>query len=364
MFKIRPDIEFKEQLIASSKSELNKCMQCGECTVVCSLAPENRPFPRKEMVWAGWGLKDKLMGNPDIWLCHQCGDCSTHCPRGVRPADVIASLRQLTYRHYSRPRFLGKLVSSPALLPVALLIPLIIILAIIYFAGTLQIPEGPVNYSAFFPHVWLNSSFTALTVLTIGFAVSGLGRFWKDMKKFVPEAEVKMNFMKGLIAALKEIMTHHKFGQCTASKARRWAHMLVFYGFILLLVVTAFAIVAAVTHHYPLAIDNPFKILGNVAALMLTTGCVIMIIQRMYNKDKAGSSNYTDWIFIVVLLVLALSGVLLEMARFNNWSLAYHLYVFHLVLVWFLIIYLPYTKFGHILYRTLAIVYNKMIGRE
>jgi quinone-modifying oxidoreductase, subunit QmoC len=364
MFYIKPDIDFKERLITSSKSELNKCMQCGECTVVCSLAPESRPFPRKEMVWAGWGLKDKLMGNPDIWLCHQCGDCTEHCPRGVKPSDVIASVRQFTYKHYARPKFLGKLLSTPALLPVALLIPLVIILAILYIAGTLGIPEGPVNYSKLFPHALLNSSFMVLTFITIAFTVSGLTHFWKDMQRFVPETDNTGGFMKSFFFTLKEIALHRKFRECTGSKVRFSAHLLVFYGFILLLFVTVFAIVAVITHNYPLSPGNPFKILGNIAALMLTTGCGIMIYQRIFNKEKAGSGNYTDWIFLVVLLVLTLTGVILEIARFNNWSVAYYLYIFHLVLVWFIVIYLPYTKFGHMLYRTLALIYCNMKGRE
>jgi len=127
MIEVATDIKFKKELKKESGSSLNECMQCGTCSVVCSLAPEDKPFPRKEMIWAGWGMKEKLVGNVDVWLCHQCGDCSTYCPRGVKPGDVLAALRQISYRHYARPRFLGKLLSKPSLLPFAILIPVIII---------------------------------------------------------------------------------------------------------------------------------------------------------------------------------------------------------------------------------------------
>ena len=93
--EIRPDIGFKRELSSLSGSQLNQCMQCGNCSAVCSLAPADRPFPRKEMIWSGWGLKDKLIGNVDVWLCYQCGDCSSHCPRDVKPSDVISAIRQL-----------------------------------------------------------------------------------------------------------------------------------------------------------------------------------------------------------------------------------------------------------------------------
>lgn len=54
------------------------------------MAPENAPYPRKEMVWASWGLKEKLATDVDLWLCHNCGNCADLCPRGARPADVMA----------------------------------------------------------------------------------------------------------------------------------------------------------------------------------------------------------------------------------------------------------------------------------
>lgn len=364
MININPDIKFKKQLKQISNSSLNECMQCGNCSVVCSLAPENKPFPRKEMIWAGWGMKDKLIGNPDVWLCHQCGDCSTYCPRGVKPADILSAVREVSYQHYAKPKFLGKIVSSPKWLPVAILIPVIIISAILYLAGTLQIPEGPVNYSKFFPHAWLNSSFTILWFLTIALGIVGLRNFWNDMKKQNPEFKITGGFLKNLISTRKEILFHSNFSKCSIQKSRKIAHILVFYGFILLLAVTAFAIYAAVTHQYPLDLLNPFKILGNVAAVMLIIGLTVMIIKRITDKENYGNSSYADWLFLISMFLLTISGVLVEAARFLNWSIAYHLYFFHLICVWFIIIYLPYTKFGHLLYRIVAMTFDKSVKRD
>ncbi len=364
MIEVNPDIKFKKQLKQVSKSSLNECMQCGNCTVVCSLAPEERPFPRKEMIWAGWGMKDKLIGNPDIWLCHQCGDCSTYCPRGVQPADVISAVREISYQHYAKPKFLGKILNNPKFLPIALIIPIVIISAILYLAGTLQIPEGPVNYSKFFPHAWLNGSFSLLWFLSIGLGIVGLRNFWNDMKKQNPDLNPKGSFIKNLFSIRKELMLHSKFSACSAQKTRKIAHILVFYGFILLLAVTVFAIYATVTHNYPLGLEHPVKIAGNIAAIMLFVGLGIMIANRLFNKKDFGNSTYTDWLFLVSMFLLTLSGVLVEAARFLNWGLAYHLYFFHLVCVWFIIVYLPYTKFGHLLYRVVAMVFAIAVDRK
>ena len=299
MIEVKPDIKFKKQLKQVSKSSLNECMQCGTCTVVCSLAPEERPFPRKEMIWAGWGMKDKLIGNPDIWLCHQCGDCTTYCPRGVNPSDVISAVREISYQHYAKPKFLGKILNNPKWLPIALLIPVVIISAILFMAGTLQIPVGPVNYSKFFPHAWLNGSFTLLWFLSIGFGIVSLKNFWRDMKNQNPEEKQTGNFLTNLFKLIKEILFHSNFSECNTQKKRKTAHLLVFYGFILLLVVTLFAILAVFMKSYPMGLMHPVKIMGNVAAIMLFIGLGIMITKRLFDKKNFGNSTYTDWLFLI-----------------------------------------------------------------
>jgi quinone-modifying oxidoreductase subunit QmoC len=364
MIEITPDIQFKKQLKKISRAPLNECMQCGTCSVVCSLSPDDNPFPRKELVWAGWGMKKNLMTDTDIWLCHQCSDCSAYCPRGVQPSNVLAAIRQMTYLHYARPRFLGILLNKPVWLPVALLIPVIIIVAILKMAGTFSIPEGPVNYSRFFPHAWLNGSFTLLTFLFYGLSLSGLLKFWNELKISYSGFKSEKNFLSSLFALRKQILFHTNFNSCTTDRTRKWSHILVFYGFILLLVVTAYAIFATITKKYPLSLNNPFKILGNIAGLMLIIGLGIMMINRLFNKQKTGSSNYADWLLLISIFMLTVSGVVVEVARFQNWTIAYHLYFFHLVCVWFTIIYLPYTKFGHLLYRTIAMSFAESINRK
>ena len=361
--KIRPDLAFKRELSRLSGSQLNQCMQCGNCSAVCSLAPADRPFPRKEMIWSGWGLSDKLIGNVDIWLCHQCGDCSSYCPRDVKPADVISGVRQLSYQHYARPRFLGKMLSQPAWLPLAIAIPIVVIIGILSLAGTFQIPEGSVDYSAFFPHGLLNGTFSAITLFFYLLAALGIGRFWKDMKAQTPPGESGMKRLP-VFKVLGEILSHSSFSACGSRKGGKVAHMLLFFGFALLIMVTLYAIWATVTHHYPLPITNPFKILGNLASLMIFTGLGIMSWQRLRNKTVFGKSGYSDWLLLISIGLLTLSGSLVQFARFGDWSMAYHLYFFHLVAVWFVIMYLPFTKLGHIFYRTTALLYARSIGRK
>lgn len=365
MFKeINPDKDFRKKLKKLSSSELGTCIQCGTCSVVCSLSPDEQPFPRKEIFLASWGIKNELLGNCDIWLCHQCGDCSTHCPRNVKPAEVIAAVRTLTYSHYARPAIMGKILSHPAFLPLAIIIPVITISFILILAGTLSIPEGPINYSKFFPHAWLNTFFILFTIISYAFAFKGLINFWKDIKLGSPVSKSTQWSIKSFLNVLTELLDHSNFKSCIEQKSRRLAHILVFYGFVFLLFVTAYAVFAAISGRYPLKLTNPFKIAGNIASIMLFTGLGIMIYKRFKRAPGFEKSGYSDWLLLISMFLLTLSGSLVQFLRFSNWNGAYYLYFFHLVCVWFVIIYLPYTKFGHLIYRTLAMTYARSAGRK
>ena len=119
-------MEFVRALEESGGESLKKCYQCATCSVACPLAPANAPYPRKEMVWASWGLKDKLRADVDLWLCHNCGNCSDLCPRGAKPADLMGAARNVIYRELTEPTCVGKLMSKPAGLPVLFAIPAVL----------------------------------------------------------------------------------------------------------------------------------------------------------------------------------------------------------------------------------------------
>ena len=357
------DIAFIRRLKKESGADLNQCMQCGNCTVVCKLSPEENPFPSKEVLWAAWGLREKLLTDADIWLCHQCGDCSTYCPRGVRPADVLSSLRLQCIEHFSKAAFLNKWLVKAKYLPLSIGFPLLIIMLILYFAANFNIELNPVNYSAFFPHAWLNISFTAITFLSYTLFYFSLKTFYNKIKLHFPEREEKTAWRTSFLLALKEFAVHEKFGKCQQNRYRQIAHLLVVYGFTGLLAVTAFAIIAVLIEAYPMPFLHPVKIAGNIFGLAMIAGLVMMIIQRLKKDDAVAKTSFADWSFLISFLLLVLSGFMVEFARFANSVSGYYFYVFHLLCMWFVVIYLPFTKFAHIAYRFVAIMFMKRIGR-
>lgn len=368
---IEPDVGFIREVINSGGDTLKKCFQCGTCSVVCNLSPEKNTFPRREMIWTQWGLKDKVAKDPNVWLCHQCNDCSTYCPRGAKPGDVLAALRIQAIRRYAFPSFLAKALADPKYLPILVALPVVLLLLVLKVTGKLHIPEGEVHYAHMFSHTVLNLFFGGLFFLMLLALLSGVIRFWSDISKNSGE---KMEYGKlpvAAINAIKEIIFHSKFKQCEANKSRYLAHLLVFYGFIGLLITTAIAVVYIVIMllptypswiEYPLPWWRPEKFLGNISALMLLVGITLMIANRFKAAENVSKTSYSDWLLLVIIAAIGVTGVVVEILRYADVSpLAYYVYFVHLVSVFMLLIYLPYTKFAHLVYRTVAMVYANMM---
>jgi len=395
-YRVKPDREFIRRVLDQGGDDLKKCFQCATCSVVCELSTGPTPFPRKEMIWTQWGLKDRLVADPDVWQCHQCNDCSTKCPRGARPGDVLAALRQECVAHYAVPRFLADWANQIKYLPVMLAIPLVLLLLALAVKGPLgeikplaallDLADHPGFYAWLFPHWLLIGFYSFFWGLAMLGALLGVIRFWRAMKA-ADESSGKyqpvLGIVPSVIRALTPIFTHEKFSKCQTKASRQLAHLGVFYGFVALFIVSVWAVIALyginpfIPDHendlvYPFAQWNPWKILANLGAIALIAGCVMAIQDRLKQEEEAGASTSFDWLFVGLLLAVGVTGLLTEglrlvaepagVAGLN--ALAYVVYFVHLVLVFDLLVYLPYSKFAHILYRTVALVYAEHTGRN
>ena len=371
---VEPDLKFIKEVKAKGGETLKKCFQCASCSVACALSPDDRPFPRKEMLWAQWGLKDRLARDPDIWLCHQCNDCSKLCPRGAKPGDVLAALRQMAILNCAFPRFVARMVGDPKFLPALFFVPVILLLFMMGAAGTLQIPPGEIIYRKFIPQ-WpvVDVLFPLTAIWAVVCSLAGIRKMWLSFESSWMEqrnlsgSSIPDILRRHVLPVIFDILKHSKFKDCVVNRARYLAHLNILWGFILLAITTT--CVAAGVYVFgqqtPYSLSNPIKWIGNIGAIALIVGSFLAIGNRLSGGDDAGKATYFDWLFLVVVLATGISGLLTEILRLGNIpSVAYPMYFFHLVFVWFLFAYLPFSKFAHILYRTTALIYARSTGRE
>jgi quinone-modifying oxidoreductase subunit QmoC len=371
---IEPDLEFIKNIRELGGDTVKKCFQCATCSVACPISPDNKPFPRKEMIAASWGLKDRLVGNADIWLCHNCGDCSTLCPRGAKPADVLAAVRAQAVTEYAVPRSLGKMVNDPKQLPILLAIPAAIFIVLGLITGLLNFsPAGDeIVHSKFFSTWLVDLIMVPASIWTVAIFALGIKSFMNDIhqnalhdgktdKKTVEPIE----FLKALGRMIPVILRHDKFNECSENRERSTTHMMVLFGFIGLFIVTSifFVVLYVFQIHGPYSQLNPVKWLGNVAGISLVIGSLLMIKDRLSKTDQV--SSYKDWSLLGLALGLGLTGLLTEMTRLGGLAgLSYLLYFIHLMLVFCLFVYLPYSKLAHLVYRTVALTYAEYSNRK
>lgn len=442
--QVGTDLEFVRYLKENGGETMKKCFQCATCSVVCELSPKEYAFPRKEMIQASWGLKDKLMSDPDIWLCHGCMDCSLQCPRSARPADLMGALRSYVYRAYAYPKFLGDALASPKALPglfiaaMAFVFVLVLGTNIIFHDGDMQffrisdgqlteqefveqggtfkneeevhhfhkrdgimsydhysemggkLPKeeflnkyGVVQYHNFINKVTIQATFIPLNLIIFYLAFVGYRNYWRNMKKSqVLQTRPKKSFLSAGFEVLMDLMRHKNFDKCPTNSNRRWGHFYVFWGFVGTMIATGivvlgemyeFGILPLEIFHfpYPMGIFHPVKVLGMISGVLLLIGLALLFMKRLQTAKREGISTYNDWLFLSILLGVAVTGVLIVLLRLPYSGEAhYYLYIanivyfIHLTLVFFLLVYMPWSKFAHMVYRFVGLIFLKMHGRE
>ena len=335
------------------------------------------------MAWALWGMKERLVSDPDIWLCHHCNDCSTNCPRQTRPGDVLGAVRQQAVLHYAFPRFLARWVSRPAYLPLLLAIPAILLGLALRFREPLgnalgfDVPTGETivfSYVPMFPHWLLNLFFGFFVLLALLAAVVSVARFRRGLKGshvWGPDPTPVKGRMAALGSALKKILVHDKFTSCETDHSRSISHFFVMFGFLALTMVTLWIITGPINplirsdFIYPFSFWSPWKILANIGGVAVLAGVLLMIWERLYFGHLAGTSSYFDWLLVWSVFLVVASGFATEALHYLRMAPHRHVaYFVHLVFVFALLVYLPYSKLSHLFYRTTALALAERYGRE
>jgi quinone-modifying oxidoreductase subunit QmoC len=295
----------------------------------------------------------------------------------------------MSIEKYSAPQFLGKLAGTLGGTVLLLAVPVVILFAVLAYLGHLNLADiprgehGELAYSTFLPSLYIDAIFVPAFMFAVFILAIGVVRYWKDMLRGA-ESEGRVpdgSIVSAVIETVKDILSHARFEKCELTKLRKISHFIVFYSFIGLAITTTWA----VTYLYgpplmkllgmepfswmlgesPYPLTDPVKWIGNASAIGLIFGINLVVRYRLQNKEKSGAGGYYDWLLISIIYIVAVSGILAELLRLADLPiLAFPTYFIHLVVVFFLFAYAPYSKMAHMVYRATAMTFEKYRGNE
>jgi heterodisulfide reductase subunit C len=99
------DSDFKKELADQPEStKLRACFTCLTCASSCPVAQvESRFNPIRIIRMALLGLKEDVIGNPELWLCSSCYTCQERCPNDVRITDFLVLMKNLAVQEGKAP---------------------------------------------------------------------------------------------------------------------------------------------------------------------------------------------------------------------------------------------------------------------
>jgi citrate/tricarballylate utilization protein len=350
--------------------QMKICNACRYCEGFCAVFP---------------AMTRRLeFGKADIHflanLCHNCGACLHACQYApphefaVNVPQSMAQVRGQTYADYAWPAPLGKLYARNGLtLSLALAAGLALFLALA--ANTQPTDSGKLasGFYAVFPHNLLVSLFAPVFLFACLALGMGVRRFWCDITPATSGAALTNPATKEATSAvlkLKYLDGGHGDGCNNAddefTHARRRAHHLTFYGFMLCFAATSLGTV----YHYAFGWAAPYdlpslpKVLGAVGgiALLLGTGGLFKLNLQRDPRQGDSAQKPMDLGFIALLFFTSLTGMALWLGR-GSASLPTLLAV-HLGVVMALFATMPYNKFAHGIFRTAALLRHAVEKRQ
>jgi ferredoxin len=347
-----------DELQAFGGEDVSKCYQCGNCSATCSLSKEPHIFPRPAMRALQMGLEKKLESSLDPWLCYYCGECTEECPRGADPGETMMSLRRwLTTRYdwtgVSRMFYRWGISEIIAVFVVGAL-------TVLGFAlwgsarGDINYYDGPnafLNMEGI--HIFDLSMLGVLAVLLL----SNCARMWwftmgRDKSIHVPMSA----YMRNAYQLPLHFLTQKRYADC--EKKRPWAvHLVLMLSYVSMFVLII--IFLKLMQGGP-AIDWRVHAFGYAATVGLIATSVYAIRGRIKKRETLYKhSHETDWIFLILLVLVALSGIFQHILHRAGLDVAANvMYLAHLgVVLPMLSLEVSFSKWSHLAYRPLAIFF-------
>jgi ferredoxin len=362
----RVDPNFSKKLAKYGKADWSECYHCGNCSAICPLTENGFLFPRKGIRAMQMGLKEQLAGYVDPWLCYYCGECTDTCPRDANPGEMMMTLRRWLTAVYDWTGISGWLYRSfPAHLTVMILLSLGVIASFLAFANfsTPLSSEGLVQINAFAP-AGLIASLDHILLLTLSFflVTNMINMFYKVIIK---DRSVRVPFYLYFVKVWEAIFhfgTQWRFAKC---EEKRWYWFL--HWFLMSSYVMMFVFIIFFLEWFQTDVVHPWYHPQRILGYYITAGIIIGTVYFVWNRIKAGKtifkfSHHSDYIFPVLLFLIAFTGILVHIFRLNVMPQAtYITYMLHLAVeVPMVVTFVAFSKWSHLAYRPLGLYFANL----
>ena len=354
------------EIAALGGGTFTKCFNCGNCTAVCSLSKGETVFPRKIIRYLQLGLADRLVESPEPWLCYYCGGCSDTCPREAEPGELMMATRRWLTTKYDFTGLSKKLYTSEAWEIGALAAIALLVLGFFVVPGMFGVGFGfqaitaealeHVRLDLFARKEWVHVGDLVLAAVLFGL----LGTNTLRMMSFVRKSERGLKIPLSIwISKLFDFGVHaatqKRWLDCDNDTKLQWLkHFLLVTGYATMLLL----VVVFLPWFQRDGADFHFTALfGYYGTVMLLGVTLLAMRARLAKSDQMHAhSHVTDWMFLILLFLTALSGIVLHAFRLLDWPWpTYVTYVVHLMIaVPMLIIEVPFGKWLHLGFRPMA----------
>lgn len=356
---IRVNPKLIDDLEVFGAEDVSKCYHCGNCSAVCPFSKEPYIFPRRPMRHLQMGLEKKLESSLEPWLCYYCGQCSEDCPRGAEPGETMMSLRRWLTSRYD---FTGisRLFYRSGKLELAIILVAAALTALGFVLwgmsqGSIYNYDGP---NAFLPADSIHIFDWGLAGVLLVFLLTNCARMWwftmgRDKSIRVPLSL----YLKKIYLLPLHFITQMRYAKC--EHKRPWViHLILVIGYVIMLVLIMFFL-----RSFQPGPEIEWRLHGfgyfATAALLGTT------LWALRGRLKKAEPHYehsheTDWLFLVLLIAVAFTGILQHILHRVGFDVAANVtYVVHMMgVVPMLGLEVPFSKWSHLAYRPLAMYFS------
>ena len=361
-------------------ADVSACFSCGTCTAICPLSDNDATFPRSMIRYAQVGMRTELLSSKELWTCYHCGLCSDSCPTEADPSEFMAAARRYAIASYE-PTGLAKILYTRPVIGSLIAVSVAAFFALFMYASHGTPDTASLALFTFVPEAVIHWTGIAVMAAMALAAIIGIS----TMARGVARREgVTLTVMFGgraalgkTAAALWAALGVESVGQrryredCKDDNPteplyrRRWLiHALSIWGFLGLLVATGLdwglALIGVKATGTPIPLWYPSRLIGTIAGLSLMYGVSIFVINRVRKVNRAAQhSTASDWLLLVLLWITGATGFFIEVALYlpDAPAWGYWVFLFHVAVAMELMLFMPFSKFAHAMYRPVSLFF-------